>query len=31
MDRFPAVHEPEAEYVVRKTKQRPNKGVERTR
>lgn len=32
MDRFPAVHEPEAEYVVRKTKKkRPNKGVERTR
>lgn len=31
MDRFPAVHEPETEYVVRKTKKRPNKGVERTR
>lgn len=32
MDRFPAVHEPEVEYVVRKAKKkRPNKGVERTR
>ena len=31
MDRFPAVHESEAEYAVRKTKKRPNKGVERTR
>lgn len=32
MDRFPAVHEPEAEYVVRKTKRKhPNKGVEQTR
>lgn len=32
MDRFPAVHEPEAEYVVRSNKKRrPNKGVERTR
>jgi len=32
MDRFPMVHEPEAEYVVRKAKKkRPNKGVKRTR
>lgn len=32
MDRFPAVHEPEAEYVVRKTKRKPrNKRVVRTR
>lgn len=32
MDKFPAVHEPEAKYVVRKTKKkRPNKGVGRTR
>ncbi|MDO8127002.1 MAG: hypothetical protein Q6359_07220 [Candidatus Brocadiales bacterium] len=32
MDRFPAVHDPEAEYVIRKTKKkRPNKGMERTR
>ncbi len=32
MDRFPAVREPEAEYVVGKSKKkRPNKGVERTR
>ena len=32
MDRFPAVHEPEVEYVARKAKKkRPNKGVERTR
>lgn len=32
MDRFPAVHEPEAEYVVRRTKKkRANKGVEQTR
>jgi len=32
MDEFPAVHEPEAKYVVRKTKKkRPHKGVDRTR
>ncbi len=32
MDRFPAVHEPEAEYQVGKTKKkRPDKGVKRTR
>jgi DNA adenine methylase len=31
MDRFPAVHEPEAKYRVKKKKKRPNKGVERTR
>jgi len=32
MDRFPMVHEPETEYLVRRTKKkRPNKGVERTR
>jgi DNA adenine methylase len=32
MDRFPAVHEPEAKYRVRKKKEkRPNKGVEQTR
>lgn len=31
MDRFPAVHEPKAEYIVRKTKKRPNKEVEQTR
>lgn len=31
MDRFPAVHEPKAEYVVRKTEKRPNKEVEQTR
>jgi len=32
MDRFPMVHEPETEYLVRKVKKkRPNKGVERTR
>lgn len=32
MDRFPAVHEPEAKYRVKKKKEkRPNKGVERTR
>lgn len=32
MDSFPAVHEPEVEYLVRtKNNKRPNKGVERTR
>ncbi len=32
MDSFPAVHEPEVEYVVqKKKKRRPNKCVERTR
>lgn len=32
MNEFPAVHEPEVKYVVRKTrKKRPKKGVERTR
>jgi DNA adenine methylase len=32
MDSFQAVHEPEAEYAIRKTKRkRPSKGVERTR
>ena len=31
MDRFPAVHEPEVEYVARKAKKKCPKGVERTR
>jgi len=32
MDRFPAVHEPEVEYAVRKTKKKcPTKGMKRTR
>ena len=32
MDRFPAVHEPEVQYAVKKAKKkRPNKGVKLTR